>query len=929
MSDTSSIRESASVRSLSRASTFLNRPHFAPMGPRARQSSLRTLNLLESALTPSPSSSLDPSGPRSLTDSPAPPSPTSSLPSSRPTSLPAVSEEPTSPVATIDDPPERGTTHEVTLTSQLSELEQAPVPSYPTPPSEVDQLPHPTFSPLPEIEAETSSGPISPPLSSESDPFAQAPVPDAPPPLNLPPPVPTKSEARLTRPPPSPVSLQFNPPDFPPPAVVPPAPASFIPSPEINFQSITAPVTAPENEHVHAPISTPELEHESALTPAPVSTQSDPPPAKFTVIPVALSSSARFVPPPAIKFESTPVAWKGLPHEAALWTIDSGELQEIVSRGIRSSAKESFIRLLTVNNLDVVLPAELERLENLKAVTQSKYRFLVHRRTMLFQALNSTTLGQQKDGEDGVSVVSRLASQLGDTIAECDRNLEQVISITDQMAQIHKLIDIHWSSALAIALRKLNGSYARRTADLNKAREKIGQLESELGEAWKEAEKMAKELDDYEAALLADDTDAIIEMAEVVPVPQTTPSAHTRRSSVPLTPTLLAFTPVSPPKTPPLSPISPTSPHPHHQFVFPPVVHLKAKETEAEDVPDTVSLRSTRSTRSAKSTKSHRSGWTNESNNNYSSAVHAAKTRSHRRSESSLRLNTGQHTRKHSNGRVRTPYEDHPPVPELPLQFTPFNNIMSAASANASSTLLHETGAPQLRRQVSLDSVHTGVGRPAATYAAAYRGRVAAADDLYVRLQNQFQYEHRNRSSQDIQLVPRTPLPAQNFAAMYEHHGSGSGSGSIPAPRPPPRDTMKTIPSMWMNADSRKSQTLHIQTQSHTQPQSYTHAQNEPQTQSLSRSFSNSKSKSPTNSRSPASSPSVLVPTSPAQSQPSASSKSSEHTESSNATGASNLTHQTSSRNSTYSKLRGLTKRYSVSLPLFNSQTRLPSRRSG
>lgn len=74
---------------------------------------------------------------------------------------------------------------------------------------------------------------------------------------------------------------------------------------------------------------------------------------------------------------------------------------------------------------------------------------------MLFQALNSTSLGQQKDGEDGVSVVSRLASQLADTIGECDRNLAEVIAINDQITQINKLIDIHWSSALAIALRKV------------------------------------------------------------------------------------------------------------------------------------------------------------------------------------------------------------------------------------------------------------------------------------------------------------------------------------------------------------------------------------------------------------------------------------------------------------------------------------------
>lgn len=111
------------------------------------------------------------------------------------------------------------------------------------------------------------------------------------------------------------------------------------------------------------------------------------------------------------------------------------------------------MRLLTMENLDKVLPAELERLDLLKTTTQSRYRFLVHRRTMLFQALNSTSLGQQKEN-DG-SVVSSLTAQLAETIADCDQQLQELLRINDQIAQINKLIDVHSSSALAIALRKV------------------------------------------------------------------------------------------------------------------------------------------------------------------------------------------------------------------------------------------------------------------------------------------------------------------------------------------------------------------------------------------------------------------------------------------------------------------------------------------
>ena len=138
-------------------------------------------------------------------------------------------------------------------------------------------------------------------------------------------------------------------------------------------------------------------------------------------------------------------------------TLDSSELQKIVSRAIRSSAQESFIRLVSIDNLDRVFPAELERLNDLKLVTQSKYRFNVHRRTMLLQALVSysgTSGDKEKDG--GASLIGSLAKQLSEITASCDVLAEELVSVTDQIRQIHKLLDIHWASALAIALRKVN-----------------------------------------------------------------------------------------------------------------------------------------------------------------------------------------------------------------------------------------------------------------------------------------------------------------------------------------------------------------------------------------------------------------------------------------------------------------------------------------
>jgi hypothetical protein len=133
--------------------------------------------------------------------------------------------------------------------------------------------------------------------------------------------------------------------------------------------------------------------------------------------------------------------------------LDSNELQNIVARAIQSS--ESFVRLMTLDNIDNVLPAELERLDTLKAVTQSKYRFLVHRRTMLFQALNSSVISANQNNGNSIFVIAGLTSQLADTIAECEKLSEELLSISDQTAQINKLIDIHLGSAFAVALRKV------------------------------------------------------------------------------------------------------------------------------------------------------------------------------------------------------------------------------------------------------------------------------------------------------------------------------------------------------------------------------------------------------------------------------------------------------------------------------------------
>ncbi|KAK7686346.1 hypothetical protein QCA50_010570 [Cerrena zonata] len=98
---------------------------------------------------------------------------------------------------------------------------------------------------------------------------------------------------------------------------------------------------------------------------------------------------------------------------------------------------------------------------------------------------------------DGPALVN-LTTQLADITRSCDRLMEEMLRISDQRSQVQRIQDLHDASALAMALRKLNGSYAKRTGELREARSKLESLQAELEEAWRVAEDMAQEMDDLE-----------------------------------------------------------------------------------------------------------------------------------------------------------------------------------------------------------------------------------------------------------------------------------------------------------------------------------------------------------------------------------------------------------------------------------------------
>lgn len=181
--------------------------------------------------------------------------------------------------------------------------------------------------------------------------------------------------------------------------------------------------------------------------------------------------------PPPLTFDIPSVSWSGLPLADAQYTLSSQQLQDIVSRAIRAAAEESSIRLLPPDLLNTDLPAELARLDSLRLTTQAQYRFLTHRRTMLLQSLNALSFASASASSDALSALTR---QVADVTLELDKLALQLLTVAEHRAQITKLLDVHAMSALGMALRKLNTSFAKRSTELSQMHARVKELEESL-----------------------------------------------------------------------------------------------------------------------------------------------------------------------------------------------------------------------------------------------------------------------------------------------------------------------------------------------------------------------------------------------------------------------------------------------------------------
>ncbi|KAH9160567.1 hypothetical protein EDB89DRAFT_2036818 [Lactarius sanguifluus] len=222
-------------------------------------------------------------------------------------------------------------------------------------------------------------------------------------------------------------------------------------------------------------------------TPTPLAALSPSPIVSASRKPSHATVSSATAPPltlPAAQLNLTPepLPYKHLTLDAAHWTLTSTELQSLVSSAIRESAKEQFIRLLPQAAIETNIPEDVTRIEHSWDTAAARWRFEAHRRNMLLRALAAS-------GAD-----SDLLAQLSGTLGTLDSHAQDLLHAAAHRTQIAAARDTHRASALAVALRKLNASYARRTRDLDKARTNINGLRSEVEEAWKVAEEQAAEL---------------------------------------------------------------------------------------------------------------------------------------------------------------------------------------------------------------------------------------------------------------------------------------------------------------------------------------------------------------------------------------------------------------------------------------------------
>lgn len=183
--------------------------------------------------------------------------------------------------------------------------------------------------------------------------------------------------------------------------------------------------------------------------------------------------------------------WPAYTLDGAKLVFSSEQLQSTVSQAIRHSAQASSIRLLRPEDVETKIPVELSRLEERRTDIKAQFASLKRARDQTLASLSSMYNSTEAQGSG-----SHIVQELRNVSARLDKLCEDLHSTDERIAELRSLLEAHQSSALSVALRKLNGSFQRRCAELTRERERAKELEAERDEAWQHASAVAKELDE-------------------------------------------------------------------------------------------------------------------------------------------------------------------------------------------------------------------------------------------------------------------------------------------------------------------------------------------------------------------------------------------------------------------------------------------------
>jgi hypothetical protein len=180
--------------------------------------------------------------------------------------------------------------------------------------------------------------------------------------------------------------------------------------------------------------------------------------------------------------------------EKAELTFTSQQLQEIVSQEIKKSADSSFIQLLHPRALDEI-SHEMRQLRTLSGNLQSSYKAIAERRRVLLSALSAQT-----DGPDpcDLAAVNGLANELTQISVTLDSLTEDIRLAEAHHALLRSMCDTHSSSALAVALRKLNRSFLKQFGEVQTLRQKLETFEIRRDEDRQQTKEPYVDLDDFD-----------------------------------------------------------------------------------------------------------------------------------------------------------------------------------------------------------------------------------------------------------------------------------------------------------------------------------------------------------------------------------------------------------------------------------------------